>query len=271
MYFVAGKRLNKSYDIEVAAVTIPTDGAAIERGRHLVETIGFCQECHEDNLAGNVMDDDPLFGRLVSANLTSGKGGIGSGHSDEDLVRAIRHGVDHDGTPLVVMPANVFANFSDADLGAIIAYVKSVPPVDNELPDLRLGPLGRVFLVAGMIPAEDFLPAEAIDHTAPRPPAPERAVTAEYGKYLAAGCRSCHGDNLTGKEGETAGPNITPAGNPGKWVESDFIRTMRTGVTPESRELDEDEMPWKSIARLTDDELKALWLYLQSVPAVETD
>ena len=106
VYFLAGAKLNEIIDVEVAAIVIPTDEAGIERGRHLVRTVGLCTECHGANLQGKVLEEDPLLGRLVGKNLTSGKGGIGADHTDNDIIRAIRHGVDHDGTALVVMPRN---------------------------------------------------------------------------------------------------------------------------------------------------------------------
>ena len=190
---------------------------------------------------------------------------MGASHTDLDYVRAIRHGIDHDGTALLIMPSNFFHNFSDADLGAIITYIRSVPPVDNELPGSTLGPFGRFFLLIGA----PFLAANEIDHTAPRPTVPEHGVTAEYGKYLAVVCTACHGDDLASGSGEFAGPNITPAGQIGKWSEAQFITTMRSGTTPEGEDLDPEEMPWKRFAKMTDDELKAVWLYLESVPPVE--
>ena len=61
--------------------------------------------------------------------------------------------------------------------------------------------------------------------------------------------------------------NLTPGGDLGKWTEADFIQALRTGETPEGRRLDNEKMPWRSIGQLTDDELGALWLYLQSLPS----
>ncbi len=66
-----------------------------------------------------------------------------------------------------------------------------------------------------------------------------------------------------GQEVQT--PNLTRLGMVGVWSEGDFISTMRTGVTPEGRKLDED-MPWKYFGRMTDDELKAVRLFLRSLP-----
>jgi mono/diheme cytochrome c family protein len=89
----------------------------------------------------------------------------------------------------------------------------------------------------------------------------------KYGKYLALSCAACHGDDLAGD----FGPNITPGGTPGRWSEADFIRTLRFGTTPDGRKLDSEDMPWKSFARLTNDEIKAIWLYLKSVPPVSAN
>ena len=270
VWFLAGSKINKTFDIEVKPVTVPTDEVSIARGRHVVRSFGLCQECHGDNLEGDIMDDDPVFGRLVGRNLTSGKGGIGGSRSDLDFVRAIRHGVGTNGKSLIIMPADTFYYLSDADLGATIAYLKTLPPIDNELPGTRLGPLGRLFSLT----SSSILVAGGIDHTGPRPAEPPPGVTAEYGKYLGRSCLFCHGDDLSGEGGGVVGlppPNLTIGGRLGSWSEADFFRTMRTGVTPRGHELDSVEMPWKSFARLTDDELRAIWLYLNSVPSVVTE
>jgi hypothetical protein len=81
---------------------------------------------------------------LAIPNLTTGAGGVGDTNTDEDWVRAIRHGVGHDGRGLALMPSAVFYYLSDEDLGALIAYLKSLPPVDNEMPGTDLGPVGRI-------------------------------------------------------------------------------------------------------------------------------
>ena len=181
VYFMAEARLNETYDFQVAAVAIPTDQESIERGKRFATALGLCVDCHGEDLAGKILVDEPIAVRVVSKNLTGGKGGIGHDHHDIDYVRAIRHGVDHDGTPLVLMPAQYFNKLSDADLGAIIAYIKSLPPVESDLPGNSFRPMGRL----GLLQDETLLPAQMIDHAAPRPSTPEPGVTAEYGKYLA--------------------------------------------------------------------------------------
>ena len=62
-------------------------------------------------------------------------------------------------------------------------------------------------------------------------------------------------------------PNLTRGGEMDGWSEEDFIATMRTGVTPSGHQLN-DFMPWKYFGQMTDDELKAVWMYLQSLPAL---
>ncbi len=271
VYFVAGARINKTYAIEPITVPVPADPVSVERGKHLVDAIMGCKGCHGENLAGQVLLDDPVFGRFVPSNLTSGKGGIGGAYTDTDFFRAIRDGVRSNGKPLLLMPSHHYAKVDGQDMAAIIAYVKSVPPVDNELPNSTLGPLGRVLLVMGQV--NDFLPVQLIDHAAPIPTAPKPGVTVEYGKYLALVCTACHGENLAGAQPSDPisppAPNLTQGGDPGGWSEAGFINTIRTGITPTGRKLNPDFMPWEEFRNMTDDELKAVWLYLRSVPAVQ--
>ena len=274
IFFIGGSRFNKTYDVQPVAITVPTGNEeAIERGRHLVTVTGLCTECHEEGLKGDVMEDDPVFGRLVASNLTAGKGGVGGSYSDTDFVRAIRHGVRPDGTPLVLMPAEYYNKYNDEDLGAIIAYIKSLPPVDNELPETMAGPLARLFVLL----EPSLLPAQLIDHDASRPAAVEPGVTKEYGEYLAVVCAICHGQDLSGgpvpEEGPEApeAPNITPAGDVARWTEEGFITAIRTGITPRGNELDNEFMPRENFGQMTDEELKAVLLYLKSVPPVANE
>jgi mono/diheme cytochrome c family protein len=267
-YIIAGERINKNYDISPEQFDIP-EQVEISRQNWPLMLIDFCTDCHGPNLAGQVMDDDPLFGTLVSANLTSGIGGIGGTFSDADWIRALRHGVDNEGKPLVVMPAETLGKLSDQDLAIIIAYVKNFPPVDSELPEIRLGLLARLFMVTGLAP--DLLSAELIDHDAERPPDPVPGASAAYGEYLAFMCTVCHTEDLSGGPGAGEGMNLTPGGQLADWSEEDFIQTIRTGVAPDGVRLDDEEMPWRILGRFSDQEFKAIWLYLQSLPAVETE
>lgn len=273
LYIVGGamwNRIHGNYDVPVETIPIPTDQASIARGEHIATT-HYCRVCHTPALSGQ-SEAIPALITMSIPNLTAGAGGVGATNTDADWVRAIRHGVGHDGRGLVLMPARAFYYLSDEDLGALIAYLKSLPPVDNELPGTNLGPVGRVMLVLGQLPPEAMPDVIVIDHDGPRPVAPEPGVTVEYGEYLAHICTVCHGANLNGQTIRSEGSdyvalNLTPGGELGFWSEEDFFATLRTGVTPSGRQLIE-VMPWKYFGQMTDDELRAVWLYLQSLPAL---
>ena len=153
---------------------------------------------------------------------------------------------------------------SDDDLGAIVAFINQLPPVDREWPSpsVKLG--GRLMMVATN---DALLPAELIDHHDARSTPTAPAPTAEYGEHLASstGCRSCHRADLSGGAGPPPGAaNITRAGAIKNWSEADFVRAIRTGRRPNGTEIS-PSMP-RDFSHLTDLELHALWLYLQSVP-----
>src|SRR5215510_4582940 len=168
---VKWNRLHGKYDVPVETISVPTDAASIARGEHIA-TIRMCKDCHTDTWSGQA-DSVPGLITLAIPNLTPGLGGVGATNTDEDWVRAIRHGVGHDGRGLVLMPARTFYYLSDQDLGALIAYLKSLLPVDNEQPKTDLGPVGRAMLVLGLFPPEAYAPdVTVIDHTGPRPIAP---------------------------------------------------------------------------------------------------
>jgi mono/diheme cytochrome c family protein len=270
-YFKGSTLLSRAYTIAPDNITIPTDAASIQRGKHFVQAI--CTDCHATDLSGKMFLSAP-FATIYSANLTPGTGGAGSEFSDADWARALRHGVDNKGRGLVVMPAQLFWNFSDQDLGDIIAYLKSLPPVDKEHPDPQINVVGKTMIGAGMFgPA--VVSADVIAHDQ-RPLIVPVGVTAAYGKYLVSvsGCHDCHGPQLAGgkstKPGAIDAPNLTPGGELRAWSDAQFVNTIRTGVAPSGHALNPDEMPWKHFNNYSDDELKAIFLYLQSLPALPT-
>jgi mono/diheme cytochrome c family protein len=268
IYILSGVRFNKTYNVTVEPVTVPTDAASIEEG-HRLATIHLCVDCHGSNLAGQVFMNDPAIGSIYSANLTSGKGGVGAEFTNEDFVRVIRHGIDPEGKSVYFMPAGEFYYLNDKDLGDIIAYIRSIPPVDVEHPEPQVGPMGRLFYLLGNFP---LMPAELIDQTGTRPAAPAPGPTVAYGEYLAHTCKGCHGENLSGGPVGGTPPDVPPAANltPGGelvgWTEQDFATAVRTGVKPSGTHLNEF-MPTKFFSQMTDDELAAVWAYLQSLPA----
>lgn len=269
-YFIGTAKVNRTYDVLAADVPVLANELAVARGQHLVEAVFFCAECHKQDLSGDVLGEDPLFGTFTPRNLTSGRGGVGGSFSDSDYVRAIRHGLGQDGKALVLMPSKTFSNISDSDLGAIISYLKSLPPVDNELPATELGPLGRVLAAFD----SSLFDANLIDHQASRPE-PQPGPTEAYGAYLATACSYCHGESFSGgplpgfEPGAPPARNLTRGGSLGVWTEGQFMTALRTGTTPSGEILDLEFMPWVTFTRMTDDELTAIWLYLQSLPARE--
>jgi hypothetical protein len=80
------------------------------------------------------------------------------------------------------MSSQCFQNMNAEDLGALVAYLKSLPPVDNTPPETNLAPLTYILIALGQF--DRFLPAEYIDHDAPLPHAPPEGATQAYGQYL---------------------------------------------------------------------------------------
>ncbi len=265
---LGNRKLNQEYTIEPESVAVADDAAALERGQYLVSV--SCAGCHGQELGGTAFFEEPALGSIPAPNLTSGQGGAAATYSDADFVRAIRHGLAPDGKPLMIMPATALWHYSDADLSAIIAYVQSVPPVDNDPGDKELGLLGRVLVGAGLL---DVLAAEHIDHAAVPPAAPPHGANATYGEYLVnvSDCRACHGAALTGGQppepGAPPGPSLTNDGKLADWSAEAFITTMRSGTTPDGRSLNAAYMPWPDYGRMTDDDLTAIFLYLESLPS----
>ena len=265
VYYITEERINRVYAFPKENLVVPSDRETIQRGKHLVVTMGLCSECHGPNLAGDVFDDGPMMGLMGVPNLTSGEGGIGRDFTDADWVNAIRHGIGPDGKSLMFMQSNFYHPLSGEDLAAMIAYLKTIPPVDKVIPQTRLGPLARWVLLQD----PTLLPAAVIDHSQPPPAKPPVGVTVQYGRYLANVCSVCHGPDLSGSIEPGSGMNLTPGGELGDWTEADFIHTLRTGVKPDGSKLDPEMMPYPSIGQMTDEELRSIWLYLQSLPAVE--
>jgi mono/diheme cytochrome c family protein len=205
---------------------------------------------------------------MAASNLTRGKGGVGSAYTAADWERAIRHGIGKDGRRLIIMPSEAYNYLSDADVGALIAYLQTLPAVDSTFAPRSVGVLGGVLVGAGVFP----LAADIIEHdSVGARPVTLPAVNPQYGGYLVSvsGCNICHGADLRGtpaQGGGPAGPSLTAfvANN----SPEAFRNTLRTGKTPSGRELNREQMPWPWFGKMTDDELEAVRLYIQSrIPA----
>jgi len=268
-------------------ITADTSPEGVARGEYLVRTVTGCGGCHapggegvepEDRNNGPLIGQSeninfgPIRGVFATPNLTpDAETGLGN-WTDSEIARAIREGLDKDGVELVVMPSSVFHVLSESDVAAIVGYLRSLEPVNNEIPPLELNAFGKAAVALQL-----FGPRELGDPVTTRQEAPP-AGTADHGGYLVslAGCRFCHGENLAGgpvpfaEEGTPPAANLTPAGELAGWSEADFIETMRTGVTPSGHTLN-DAMPWKQYAEMTDRDLSAIFKYLQTLPRAESE
>lgn len=256
-------------------ITADTSPEGLERGTYLMEGAMNCTDaCHATSpgvLSGYVeeVNEGPISAVFAVPNLTPDEEtGLGS-WTDAEIARAIREGVDKDGVALEIMPAFHYTALSDADVAAIVGYLRNMEPVRNEIPPLQLNTVGKVMLAFGVI-AQDPLQDPITE-----PQVAPEAGTAEYGEYLVSlgACRECHQLNLAGGPLPFAGPdeppsaNLTPAGELVGWDSEDFIRAVREGVKPTGTELYEG-MPR---FQMTDEDLAAIFAYLQTIPAATND
>jgi len=260
----------------------------LTRGKYLVDGVMGCFGCHTDadwskpgappvagkEGSGHVWaDQDTPW--LIAPNITPDKEtGIGN-WSDDTLARAIREGIGHDGRALfTTMPYQSYRQMSDEDLASVIAYLRTVPTVRNQLPITKI-PFPLNFFTQN-IPEPVTAPV----------PAPDQSTPVARGTYLArmATCADCHtpqekGQPLPGMEfaggfilkepkGEVASENITPsASGIGYYNDTSFVQAMRTGKIG-ARPL-RGSMPWIFFGKMTDDDLKSIFAFLQTLKPVK--
>lgn len=262
MYAMGKSKLGRTYDAPTTVLTsVAVDPAAVERGRHVMQ-IHACQECHGQDLAGKVFLDIPP-GLLVAPNLTRGRGGVGSRYTDADWDRAVRHGLRPDGKSILpFMPYGLYNRLGDEDAAALIAYLKTLPPVDRALPETQVRFPG--YAMAAMMDGGTL--RGGVDPAKPRKAPPPPGPTAAYGAYLAStACVECHGERLEG--GQHPAPEAPPGpelSHAGGWPFADFARTVRTGVAPGGRRLNE-WMPSRYFREMSDTELQAIQAYLRTL------
>lgn len=282
---IVASRQNLKYDGPYPSISASKDSSTIARGKHLVNSIAHCAECHSKANADSLIAldmDVPLsggvefklpVGSIYSANITSDSTyGIGK-LTDGQIARVLRFGIHPNGNAVYdFMP---FHNLSDEDLTAILSYLRTQKPVASRKPENRLNVVGKIvnaFLV------KPIGPSEKIPHSV----TPD--TTAEYGRYLVlnvANCGGCHtkrsvsgaytGKLLAGGNAMESGntpPNLTPDSSSRifGWTEDVFMARFKAGkLIPAS------EMPWNTFKRMTNNELKAIYKYLHTIEAVKTD
>jgi mono/diheme cytochrome c family protein len=272
--FPLGEAEIDSLDLEPEAAAALARDRAIDRAQHLLEARYACRECHGGNFAGGVMVDAPIMGRLLGPNLTTGVGSRTASFTAADWDRIVRHGLLPGGGP-AVMPSEDFQRMSDRELSDIVTFIRAQPPVDSAVPRRTFGPLGRVLIATGKIK----LSADLIErHDAPHPATPPPAeVTVEFGRHLAGGCIGCHRADLAGGPIMGGDPawaparNLTPhASGLAGWTYDQFVTALREARRPDGTALQAPMTFVQPAAqKMTDVELQALWLYLQSVPPME--
>ncbi|MDR9760278.1 cytochrome c [Rhizobium redzepovicii] len=251
IYALSEMRLSRTYEVAAADFTVKTTLPAEEAERR-ARTL-MCGGCHHD--AGNILLDKPGVGRIVAPNLTR----LAPMYNDAELVRLIRHGVKKDGTGAAIMPAGNFANITDDDMAALIAWLRSL----KQLPDAvaggtQWGPLGRVGLALDKIPFEaDLVPAD-LTPAATRP--------ADIGEYaFRTDCSHCH--NLdTAKQSEAfLAPALKPLAQ--SYSAADFKTLLRTGKGVGGRDLGVmTQVSQWDFRYFTDIEIEQIQAYLTRQP-----
>lgn len=285
-----------TYDRDFSAVPLPAihataDSAILARGEYLVTAVAHCSACHaitgtgteagadpRGPLTGGFVFDIPAFGKFVPANLTPDSAtGIGA-MSDGQLARAIRNGVGRHGQLLPFMNFSV-GNMSDADLTAIISWLRTRPPVTQQNQAGEWGPAAKALSLV-LRPREQPPMADVAPHV----------VGPERGRYLANGpaaCVGCHtpanpltfalegapfSGNATATPDESDAawefvtPNLTPDSATGHivaWTEEQFLARFRQG-----RVYRGSIMPWDNFALMTERDIRSLYQYLSGLEPV---
>lgn len=260
----------------------------LARGRYLANAVSGCMYCHsehdwkapgdpviESNVGvGQVFFLEGLPGTIVAPNITPDSATGAGAWSDDQLARAIREGIGHDGRTLFpLMPYEHFRSMSDEDLASVVVYLRSLQPVQNALPK-----------------SEIIFPVKYLIRNAPQPVTSPVLVDnssdpVKRGEYLVqiSGCSDCHtpqkqgqpnaalafagGFELKGPFGTVTSANITPdPSGISYYDENMFIQAMRTGKV-KARTLN-PIMPWIMLRNMTDDDLKAMFAYLRTLPPV---
>ena len=263
------RKLARQVDVAVEPVAFRSDAASVERGGYLFRSRG-CGDCHGANGAGSVVVDDGSM-YIRSPDITPAANGVVAAYAPVDWVRTIRHGVKPDGRPVMIMPSEEYNRFVDADLAAIVAYVRQLPAASGARAEVRLPMPVKALYAAGVV--KDA--SEKIDHSlAPAQPVPE-GVTAAHGAYVANSCIGCHGARLAGGKIPGAPPDWPPAAKltPGAGSALDryatpeaFMAMLKSGRRPDGSSVSK-VMPFVSLKELNDVDARALYLHLRSLPA----
>jgi len=263
---LAQRKLNRTIEVNVAPVAFVSDDASLARGKYLFESRG-CSECHGADGAGRLFIDEPNGLRVASPNISPGPGSVVTKYTEADWVRTIRHGVKPNLHPVFIMPSEDYNRLTDADLAAIVAYVRSLPPAKGEAARIELPLLVKALYALNVIPDA----AQKIDHTLPPAKAVAEGATPEHGAYVANMCKGCHGETFHGVRIPGSPPDWPPAADltsPATYAAYDsvdrFKAMLKSGKRPSGEAI--KVMPFPSLAALNDTDVEALYAYLRTLP-----
>ncbi|HSB98777.1 MAG TPA: c-type cytochrome [Burkholderiaceae bacterium] len=264
-----GERL-RARVVQLGALQSPAfaeDAAARERGAYLFASRG-CAECHGADGAGRVFVDDGKGLKIKAPAIHSGPGSATLGYTPQDWDRIVRHGVKRNGHPAIVMPSEDYNRLTDADFAALVAHARSLPGAGGSAAVIELPLPVRVLYGVGYV--KDA--AAKIDHSLPaQQPVPE-GVSLEHGRYVANTCLGCHGPELAGGKVPGGPPDWPPAARLNKGADSamarypnaeSLIAMFRSGKRADGSAV--QVMPFESFSKMSDTDLRALYLYLKSL------
>lgn len=254
IFAVSGWIIGRDYQARAETLAPPSAAQLADAGRQ-ARILG-CVSCHGEGLEGHVVADIPNVARVHAPNLTE----IAARATDQQLAAAIRQGVGVDGRGLFVMPSGMYSRLSDAEVTALIAWIRGLPPVQGSTEGFSPGPLGRLAIVAGKLRP---VPVKLEDYRT-QAPIDLGAAHAAGRRLSANACSECHGPALFGMTMEDGAvtPDLSIAG---AYDYEQFRTLMRTGAAPHGRDLGLMKQVARSdFAHFTDRELAALHGYLRA-------
>lgn len=269
--FGSDMKMHRIVRTDVLPVALLTDKATLDRGAYLYKSRG-CAVCHGDDGAGKVVFDDGGF-FVKAPHISRGAGSVTSGYNTIDWARTIRQGVKPNGEPVFIMPSEDFNRLTDDDVGAIVSYVISMPAVAGTSSEFRIPLVVRFLYAAGMI--KDA--AEKIDHNLPPTQPFSSNDVAAHGAYVAAACKGCHNEFLSGGPIPGAPPTWPPAANLTPAPDSALQRypsaaslaaMFRSGKRPDGSAVS-SVMPFGMLNQMSDDDIGALYSFLRTVRAAK--